>query len=193
MSCHSTVGGGTSGSRDVDILMVTQTITSTHRPRHLRRRVDVLVVRRLPLGNLKHLMTLLDELQAVGVSFVSLGEGIDHDARRSTAAPRSLPSLNSKGLVSLSGSRRLLRLQQWFRAVDLVRFHESGSTSAPASPSGDQVPASRKGVSAVSSSTAPVSFAAFADTLVAPSGWTKTARDRRPRTRAERVPGPSRR
>jgi putative DNA-invertase from lambdoid prophage Rac len=27
--------------------------------------------------NLKHLITLLDELQAVGVAFVSLGEGID--------------------------------------------------------------------------------------------------------------------
>jgi DNA invertase Pin-like site-specific DNA recombinase len=27
--------------------------------------------------NLKHLVTLLDELQAVGVAFVSLGEGID--------------------------------------------------------------------------------------------------------------------
>ena len=44
-----------------------------------RRRVDVLVVWRLDrLGrNLKHLVTLLDELHAVGVSFVSLGEGID--------------------------------------------------------------------------------------------------------------------
>ena len=44
-----------------------------------RRRVDVLVVWRLDrLGrNLRHLVTLLDELHAVGVSFVSLGEGID--------------------------------------------------------------------------------------------------------------------
>ena len=44
-----------------------------------RRRVDVLVVWRLDrLGrSLKHLVTLLDELHAVGVSFVSLGEGID--------------------------------------------------------------------------------------------------------------------
>ena len=40
---------------------------------------DVLVVWRLErLGrNLRHLVTLLDELHAVGVSFVSLGEGID--------------------------------------------------------------------------------------------------------------------
>ncbi len=44
-----------------------------------RRGFDVLVVWRLDrLGrNLRHLVTLLDELHAVGVSFVSLGEGID--------------------------------------------------------------------------------------------------------------------
>lgn len=44
-----------------------------------RRRFDVLVCWRLDrLGrNLKHLITLLDELQAVGVGFVTLGEGID--------------------------------------------------------------------------------------------------------------------
>ena len=44
-----------------------------------RRRFDVLIVWRLDrLGrNLKHLVTLLEELQAVGIAFVSLGEGID--------------------------------------------------------------------------------------------------------------------
>ena len=44
-----------------------------------RRRLDVVVVWRLDrLGrNLKHLITMLDELQALGVSFISLGEGID--------------------------------------------------------------------------------------------------------------------
>jgi len=44
-----------------------------------RRRFDVLVVWRLDrLGrNLRHLITLLEELQALGVAFVSLGEGID--------------------------------------------------------------------------------------------------------------------
>src|SRR5712692_8339953 len=43
-----------------------------------RRKFDVLVVWRLDrLGrNLKHLITLLDDLQAIGVAFVSLGEGI---------------------------------------------------------------------------------------------------------------------
>ena len=44
-----------------------------------RRRFDVVVCWRLDrLGrSLKHLITLLDELQALGVAFVSLGEGID--------------------------------------------------------------------------------------------------------------------
>ena len=44
-----------------------------------RRRIDVLVCWRLDrLGrSLKHLITLLDDLQALGVDFVSLAEGID--------------------------------------------------------------------------------------------------------------------
>jgi DNA invertase Pin-like site-specific DNA recombinase len=44
-----------------------------------RRRFDVLVCWRLDrLGrNLKHLITLLEDLQALGVAFVSLNEGID--------------------------------------------------------------------------------------------------------------------
>ncbi len=44
-----------------------------------RRRLDVLVVWRLDrLGrNLRHLVTLIEELGAVGVGFVTLGEGID--------------------------------------------------------------------------------------------------------------------
>jgi DNA invertase Pin-like site-specific DNA recombinase len=44
-----------------------------------RRRFDVLVVWRLDrLGrNLKHLVTLLEDMHAVGIAFVSLGEGID--------------------------------------------------------------------------------------------------------------------
>jgi DNA invertase Pin-like site-specific DNA recombinase len=43
-----------------------------------RRRFDVLVVWRLDrLGrNLRHLITLLEELQALGIAFVSLNEGI---------------------------------------------------------------------------------------------------------------------
>jgi DNA invertase Pin-like site-specific DNA recombinase len=44
-----------------------------------KRRIDVVVVWRLDrLGrNLKHLVTLLDTWQALGVAFVSMGEGID--------------------------------------------------------------------------------------------------------------------
>lgn len=44
-----------------------------------RRRFDVLIVWRLDrLGrNLRHLILLLEELQALGVAFVSLAEGID--------------------------------------------------------------------------------------------------------------------
>ena len=44
-----------------------------------RRRFDVVVCWRLDrLGrNLRHLVTLLDDLHALGVAFVSLGEGID--------------------------------------------------------------------------------------------------------------------
>lgn len=44
-----------------------------------RRRFDVLVCWRLDrLGrNLRHLVTMLEELQSIGVAFVSLGEGID--------------------------------------------------------------------------------------------------------------------
>jgi DNA invertase Pin-like site-specific DNA recombinase len=44
-----------------------------------RRRFDVLVVWRLDrLGrNLRHLIVLLEELHALGIAFVSLGEGID--------------------------------------------------------------------------------------------------------------------
>ncbi len=44
-----------------------------------RRRFDVLVCWRLDrLGrNLRHLIMLLDELQALGIGFVTLGEGID--------------------------------------------------------------------------------------------------------------------
>jgi DNA invertase Pin-like site-specific DNA recombinase len=44
-----------------------------------RRKFDVLVCWRLDrLGrNLKHLVTMLEELQSLGIGFVSLGEGID--------------------------------------------------------------------------------------------------------------------
>src|SRR5216684_8095770 len=67
------VDKGVSGARDrrpaLDRLITDAT----------RRRFDVLVCWRLDrLGrNLKHLITLLEDLQALGVPFVSLAEGID--------------------------------------------------------------------------------------------------------------------
>jgi DNA invertase Pin-like site-specific DNA recombinase len=67
------VDRGVSGAKDkrpaLDVLV-----------QHARRRqFDVVVCWRLDrLGrNLRHLITLLDELQALGVAFVSLAEGID--------------------------------------------------------------------------------------------------------------------
>ena len=55
-----------------------------------RRRFNVLVCWRLDrLGrNLKHLITLLEELQALGVAFVSLAEGIDAGGEAPDAHPR---------------------------------------------------------------------------------------------------------
>src|SRR6187551_1756086 len=52
-----------------------------------RRKFDVLVTWKLDrLGrNLKHLITLLEELQALGIAFVSLGEGIDATTARGEA------------------------------------------------------------------------------------------------------------
>ncbi len=59
-----------------------------------RRRFDVLVVWRLDrLGrNLKHLITTLDDLAALGVAFVSLNEGID--------------ATTPAGRLQMSGTRR---------------------------------------------------------------------------------------
>jgi DNA invertase Pin-like site-specific DNA recombinase len=67
------VDGGISGAKDrrpaLDQLVVDAR----------KRRFDVLLVWRLDrLGrNLRHLVTLLEELQALGIAFVSLAEGID--------------------------------------------------------------------------------------------------------------------
>jgi DNA invertase Pin-like site-specific DNA recombinase len=67
------VDRGVSGSKDRRPAL-DQLVTDAR-----RRRFDVVVCWRLDrLGrNLKHLITLLDELQALGVAFVSLAEGID--------------------------------------------------------------------------------------------------------------------
>ena len=54
-----------------------------------RRKFDVLVCWRLDrLGrNLRHLVTLLDDLQALGIGFVTLGEGIDTTTPGGRPAP----------------------------------------------------------------------------------------------------------
>jgi len=54
-----------------------------------RRRFDVLICWRLDrLGrNLRHLILLLDELTAVGIGFVTLGEGIDNNKSERPAGP----------------------------------------------------------------------------------------------------------
>jgi DNA invertase Pin-like site-specific DNA recombinase len=72
-----------------------------------RRRCDVVVCWRLDrLGrSLKHLITLLEELQTLSVAFVSLAEGIDATTpagkSRCTSWP---PSPNSKGSASGNAS-----------------------------------------------------------------------------------------
>ena len=57
--------------------------------------------------NLRHLVTRLEELQSLGVAFVSLAEGIDATTPAGKLQMQiwwQLPSLNGRG--SLSGSRR---------------------------------------------------------------------------------------
>ena len=63
-----------------------------------RRRFDVLVCWRLDrLGrNLRHLVTLLDDLQALGIGFVTLGEGID------TTTPAGRLQLDVLSAISLT-------------------------------------------------------------------------------------------
>ena len=70
---HEYVDKGVSGAKDRRPAL--DTLLADAR----RRRFDVLVVWRLDrLGrNLKHLITLLEELQALGIAFVTLGESID--------------------------------------------------------------------------------------------------------------------
>jgi DNA invertase Pin-like site-specific DNA recombinase len=71
--CVEYVDRGVSGAKDRRPALDTLVRDAT------RRRFDVLVCWRLDrLGrHLKHLITLLDDLQALGVAFVSLAEGID--------------------------------------------------------------------------------------------------------------------
>src|SRR6187549_1467038 len=88
-----------------------------------RRRFDVVVCWRLDrLGrNLRHLVVLLDELNAMGVSFVSLNEGID------LATPSGRLQLHI--LASLSEFERS-RIQERVRA-GLARVRAQGRRLGP--------------------------------------------------------------
>src|SRR6188508_3656323 len=83
-----------------------------------RRRFDTLIVWRLDrLGrNLRHLILLLDELQALGISFVSLGEGID------TATPTGRLQLHILGAIA---EFERARIQERVRA-GLARVRAQG-------------------------------------------------------------------
>ena len=85
-----------------------------------RRRFDVLVGWRLDrLGrNLRHLILLLDELNAVGVAFVSLGEGID------TTTPAGGLQLHILGAIA---QFERARIQERVRA-GLARVRAQGRT-----------------------------------------------------------------
>ena len=83
-----------------------------------RRRIDVVICWRLDrLGrNLKHLVTLIEEFQALGVAFVSLGEGID------CTTPAGKPQLHI--LAALAEFERA-RIQERVRA-GLARARAQG-------------------------------------------------------------------
>lgn len=68
-----------------------------------RRRVDVLIVWRLDrlARSLRHLIFLLEELNALGVAFVSLGEGID------TSTPAGRLQLHVLGAIAEFERERL--------------------------------------------------------------------------------------
>ena len=94
-----------------------------------RRRFDTLVVWRLDrLGrNLRHLIMLLDELTALGVGFVSLGEGID----TSTPAGRlQLHILGAIAELNEQGSRKGCGLGLRGRRPKASAWDAHGGTSA---------------------------------------------------------------
>src|SRR5207245_8346544 len=89
-----------------------------------RRRFDVLVCWRLDrLGrNLKHLITLLDELQILGVAFVSLAEGID--------ATTPAGKLQMHTVVEPLAFADILNLRQGTPAVKVRKSHFISDRSA---------------------------------------------------------------
>jgi DNA invertase Pin-like site-specific DNA recombinase len=103
MDLRRVVDRGVSGSKDRRPAL-DQLLTDAR-----RRKFDVEVCWRLDrLGrNLRHLVTLIDELQSLGVAFVSLGEGIDCTTpAASCSCTSSRPWRSSSGLGFRSGSGR---------------------------------------------------------------------------------------
>ena len=111
-----------------------------------RRKFDVLVCWRLDrLGrNLKHLITMLDELQALGVAFVSLAEGIDagHEQRR---RDRSAPLYHHQRGVGFAEPGQIVerrQLEERWPVVD--RLHRAeGQHDARIDRRSERGPASR--------------------------------------------------
>jgi DNA invertase Pin-like site-specific DNA recombinase len=88
-----------------------------------RRKIDVLLCWRLDrLGcDLRHLVTLLDELQAVGVGFVSLNEGID------TGTPAGRLQLHVLAALAQFERSRLIERTRAGRRARVVRAHASAA------------------------------------------------------------------
>ena len=114
-----------------------------------RRKFDVVVCWRLDrLGrNLRHLVTLLDELQALGVPFISMSEGVDCTAPAGKLNSISLPrwrSLSGDGFRSVSkpdwqGRRRKACVLVALDAASLLSDSLRSSVCPNAKPRGDWV------------------------------------------------------
>jgi hypothetical protein len=94
-----------------------------------RRRIDVVVCWRLDrLGrNLKHLITLLEEVQALGVAFVSLAEGIDATTPAGKLQMHILGAIADYAESAITLSFRVVLKQN--RHVDLSHRMAAGSSA----------------------------------------------------------------
>src|SRR5436189_1082428 len=93
-----------------------------------RRRFDVLVVWRLDrLGrNLRHLITLLEELQALGIAFVSLNEGID------ATTPAGKLQMHILGAIADYAEREIMQSERRWRP-DFSTLHRHDAPHHPRS------------------------------------------------------------
>jgi DNA invertase Pin-like site-specific DNA recombinase len=111
-----------------------------------RRRFDVLVVWRLDrLGrNLRHLVTLLEDVQALGIAFVSLAEGIDATTPAGKLQMHILAAIAEferariaervrAGLARVrANGQRLGRRPRWMSDEDLLRVADLSTRKAAA-------------------------------------------------------------